>query len=72
MIQKDRHSRRRRFLYRVRINNKPMKNRRVVITGVGALTPIGNNLNDYWKNLINGKSATLPITRFKKILKLGL
>ena len=41
-----------------------MKNRRVVITGVGALTPIGNNLNDYWNNLINGKSGAAPITRF--------
>ena len=41
-----------------------MKNRRVVVTGVGALTPIGNNLNDYWNNLINGKSGAAPITRF--------
>jgi len=41
-----------------------MKNRRVVITGVGALTPIGNNLNDYWNNLINGKSGAASITRF--------
>tara|TARA_B100000683_G_scaffold257562_1_gene279175 strand:+ start:8580 stop:9833 length:1254 start_codon:yes stop_codon:yes gene_type:complete len=41
-----------------------MKNRRVVITGVGALTPIGNNLEDYWKNLIKGESGAAPITRF--------
>ena len=41
-----------------------MKNRRVVITGVGALTPIGNNLNDYWENLIKGQSGAAPITRF--------
>ena len=41
-----------------------MKNRRVVITGVGALTPIGNNLQDYWDNLINGVSGAAPITRF--------
>ena len=41
-----------------------MKNRRVVITGVGALTPIGNNLQDYWKNLIKGESGAAPITRF--------
>lgn len=41
-----------------------MKNRRVVITGVGALTPIGNNLEDYWKSLIKGESGAAPITRF--------
>ena len=41
-----------------------MKNRRVVITGVGALTPIGNNLQEYWKNLISGESGAAPITRF--------
>ena len=41
-----------------------MKNRRVVITGVGALTPIGNNLQDYWDNLIKGESGAAPITRF--------
>ena len=41
-----------------------MKNRRVVITGVGALTPIGNNLQDYWENLIKGVSGAAPITRF--------
>ena len=40
-----------------------MKNRRVVITGVRPLTPIGNNLQDYWNNLINGKSGC-SITRF--------
>ena len=41
-----------------------MKNRRVDVTGDGAQTPIGNNINDYWKNLINGKSGAAPITRF--------
>ena len=41
-----------------------MKNRRVVVTGVGALTPIGNNLKDYWNNLIIGESGAAPITRF--------
>ena len=41
-----------------------MNNRRVVITGVGALTPIGNNLQDYWENLINGVSGAARITRF--------
>ena len=38
--------------------------RRVVVTGMGALTPIGNNLNDYWNSLINGKSGAGPITKF--------
>lgn len=38
--------------------------RRVVITGMGALTPIGNNLNDYWTNLKNGKSGAAQITKF--------
>ena len=38
--------------------------RRVVITGIGALTPIGNNLTDYWTNLKNGKSGAAQITKF--------
>lgn len=38
--------------------------RRVVITGMGALTPIGNNLETYWENLKNGVSGAAPITRF--------
>lgn len=38
--------------------------RRVVITGTGALTPIGNNVNDFWKSLVNGVSGAAPITRF--------
>ncbi len=38
--------------------------RRVVITGMGALTPIGNNLDDYWNGLKEGKSGAAPITRF--------
>lgn len=38
--------------------------KRVVITGVGALTPIGNNVNDYWTALINGVNGVGPITRF--------
>ena len=41
-----------------------MKLNRVVVTGMGALTPIGNNLKDYWDNLINGKSGASEITRF--------
>ncbi|MDN5214571.1 beta-ketoacyl-ACP synthase II [Fulvivirgaceae bacterium BMA12] len=38
--------------------------KRVVITGMGALTPIGNNLSDYWQGLKNGKSGGDFITRF--------
>lgn len=38
--------------------------KRVVITGMGALTPIGNNLDTYWSNLKAGKSGGGPITRF--------
>lgn len=38
--------------------------RRVVVTGLGALTPIGNNLNEYWENLKNGISGAAPITKF--------
>ena len=41
-----------------------MKTRRVVVTGIGALTPIGNNLQDYWKALKNGVSGAAPITHF--------
>ena len=38
--------------------------KRVVITGLGALTPIGNNLNDFWNALISGVSGAGPITKF--------
>jgi 3-oxoacyl-[acyl-carrier-protein] synthase II len=38
--------------------------RRVVITGLGALTPIGNNLHEYWDGLRNGTSGAGMITRF--------
>lgn len=37
---------------------------RVVITGLGALTPIGKNVEAYWKGLISGQSGAEPITRF--------
>lgn len=42
-----------------------MTSRRVVITGLGALTPIGNTLTEYWNGLINGVSGAAPITRFE-------
>ena len=38
--------------------------KRVVVTGAGALTPIGNNLQQYWEGLKAGKSGAAPITRF--------
>jgi 3-oxoacyl-[acyl-carrier-protein] synthase II len=41
-----------------------MELRRVVITGLGALTPIGNSVDEYWKNLLLGVSGAGPITRF--------
>lgn len=37
---------------------------RVVVTGMGAVTPVGNNLDAYWTSLINGKSGIGPLTRF--------
>ncbi|HAP30992.1 MAG TPA: beta-ketoacyl-[acyl-carrier-protein] synthase II [Flavobacteriales bacterium] len=41
--------------------------RRVVVTGLGALTPVGNNISDFWKNLLDGVSGAGPITRFDSI-----
>lgn len=38
--------------------------RRVVVTGLGALTPVGNNLHEYWEGLKSGKSGSVLITRF--------
>lgn len=41
-----------------------MQLKRVVVTGLGALTPLGNDLNSYWENLAKGVSGAGPITRF--------
>ena len=41
-----------------------MSFKRVVITGMGALTPVGNDVPTYWKNLVAGVSGAAPITRF--------
>jgi 3-oxoacyl-[acyl-carrier-protein] synthase II len=41
-----------------------MELKRVVVTGLGALTPIGNNISEYWDALVNGKSGAAPITYF--------
>lgn len=41
-----------------------MQQRRVVITGAGAITPLGNTVGDFWTNLVAGKSGAAAITRF--------
>ncbi len=41
-----------------------MQMRRVVVTGLGALTPIGNTVSEYWNGLVHGTSGAAPITRF--------
>ena len=41
-----------------------MQLKRVVVTGIGTITPIGNNLEDYWQGLLNGISGAAPITLF--------
>ncbi len=41
-----------------------MELKRVVVTGMGAITPLGNNLSDYWNGLINGVSGADMITQF--------
>lgn len=45
-----------------------MELKRVVVTGLGALTPIGNTIDDYWEALIQGKSGAAPITQFDATL----
>ena len=41
-----------------------MEKRRVVITGMGAVTPIGNNVETFWKNVKEGKNGIGAITKF--------
>lgn len=41
-----------------------MKNRRVVVTGLGTVNPLGLQVQEFWKNLIAGKSGAAPITKF--------
>lgn len=45
-----------------------MQQRRVVVTGLGALTPLGNTVPEFWHNLTQGKSGAGPITRFDAAL----
>jgi len=42
--------------------------KRAVVTGIGAVTPIGNNVADFWQNLKNGKSGAAAITKFDTTL----
>jgi len=41
-----------------------MQLKRVVVTGLGAITPLGKSVDEFWNNLINGMSGAAPITRF--------
>lgn len=41
-----------------------MEIKRVVVTGLGCLTPVGNNVEEFWKGLMDGVSGSTPITRF--------
>jgi 3-oxoacyl-[acyl-carrier-protein] synthase II len=41
-----------------------MELKRVVVTGMGAITPIGKTIDEYWNNLVQGVSGAAPITRF--------
>ena len=45
-----------------------MKLRRVVVTGLGAVSPLGNNVPQIWENAVNGVSGAGPITRFDTYL----
>lgn len=45
-----------------------MESKRVVITGLGAITPIGNTVNELWTSLVNGVSGAAEITRFDSSL----
>jgi 3-oxoacyl-[acyl-carrier-protein] synthase II len=46
------------------MSRHPLQNRRVVVTGVGAVTPLGLTSEESWKNALAGKSGIAPITRF--------
>lgn len=41
-----------------------LQNRRVVVTGLGAVTPLGNTVDAYWEGLVSGKSGAGPVTKF--------
>ncbi len=52
------------YFFKDNKNKEFMVLRRVVVTGLGALTPIGNNIEEYWNGLITGVSGAAPITYF--------
>ena len=41
-----------------------MELKRVVVTGLGAITPVGNSVPEFWENIVNGVSGAGPITHF--------
>ena len=43
---------------------QPPARRRVVVTGLGAVTPIGNTRDEFWTHLLSGESGVAPITAF--------
>ena len=45
-----------------------MELKRVVVTGIGAVTPLGNTAEETWENLLKGKSGAAPITQFDSSL----
>ena len=45
-----------------------MESKRVVVTGLGAITPIGNTVKEFWEGLVNGKNGAGEITRFDSTL----
>ena len=45
-----------------------MESKRVVVTGLGAITPVGNTVKDFWKGLVSGVSGATEITRFDSSL----
>src|SRR5689334_3006553 len=49
---------------RSRRMDQNLRNRRVVVTGMGTVTPIGNTLEEFWEGLLSGRSGAAPITRF--------
>ena len=48
----------------MRNRNDPVRLKRVVVTGLGALTPIGECVTDFWQSLVKGTSGAGPITKF--------
>jgi len=44
--------------------NEPAAKKRIVVTGLGAITPLGNSVKETWEAVREGKSGAGPITRF--------